>query len=114
MAISEQIRAELLSLDVPKQRVKVVHGAVIFPTFANADGSEIRSELGLDSSHILISTVGRAIPRKGWDIAIRAFAKVHSLIPMARFVFVGNTTSPVEAEFFKKLSMLIKECNVSQ
>jgi glycosyltransferase involved in cell wall biosynthesis len=94
--------------------VEIVHGAVDLMRFPTTLNGRIRQELGVDASHVLIATVGCAIPRKGWDIAIRAFAKVQRLIPTARLILVGSTTSPQETEVFRQLTELVKNCRVQE
>jgi len=114
LAISREIRTELLGLGVPAERVNVVHGAVDLKPFATGVNGEIRQELGMSPSDVVISTVGCAIPRKGWDIAIKAFVTVLRQIPNARLVLVGDTASGERVEEFRRLKELSKHCNVSE
>jgi glycosyltransferase involved in cell wall biosynthesis len=113
MAISNQVRQELVDSVGSDKKIDTVYVPVDHERFAGAARGEIRRELGLCPSDILITSVGHAIPVKGWDIAIQAFARVHRSHPCTHLVFVGGTTSPREAIFFQSLKTLIEESNTS-
>jgi len=112
LAISQDVRAELLSLGAGEERVEVAYGCVDVTGFAAMGRGRIRQELGVNASHVLITTVGCAIRRKGWDLAMRAFANVQRRIPNARLVLVGGTTQ--EIEVFRQLRALAENCRVSE
>ncbi len=114
LAISQDVCTELVDQGCPERRVEVVHGAVDLQRFITATSGAIRHDLGLDPSDVLISAVGRAIHRKGWDIAIKAFAKVQKSTPAVRLVLVGSTVAPEEAGVFRQLTQLAVDCGVSQ
>ena len=114
MTISDKVRLELVESGCPGKHIDTVYVPIDYMRFANTAMGKIRDELGLDSSHILITTVGCAVPVKGWDIAIRAFAEVHNVIPNARLVFVGSTTSSKESKTFRQLADLIRHYKLSK
>jgi len=114
LAISNQVRQELVDSVGFSKRIDTVHVPVDHSRFANAAPGEIRRELGLLPSDTLITSVGHAIPVKGWDIAIRSFIEVQKRFPRAHLLFAGGTRSPQEKKFFPKLNLLVKDCNASE
>ena len=50
-----------------------------------------------------VAFVGRFEPRKGFDIAVRAFAAVHAALPGACFHFIGDSLDAAGAELFRDL-----------
>lgn len=114
LAISRDVCNELVEHSAPKHRIELVHGAVDLRRFAVAPKAKIKQELGLNHSHFMISSVGRAIHRKSWDIAIKAFAEVQSKIPHVRMILVGSITSSEEDKVFRSLTELCRICKVSE
>ena len=113
LAISEDVRNELINHGANEKRVEVVHIPVDVERFSMKPGNKIRHELGLNSSHIMITSIGHAVFLKGWDIAIKAFSKIQNLFPNARLVLVGSTDDPGEVKFFNDLTELCEKYNVS-
>lgn len=114
MAISNQVRQELVDSVGYDKKLDTVYVPVDHSRFANAASGKIRQELGLTTSDILIASVGHALPVKGWDIAIRSFEIVRNRFPKVHLILVGGTTSPKEKAFFQTLRPLIKEPDVSE
>jgi len=114
LAISEKVRLELTEQGVSSKLIDTVPVPVDLMRYSKATKGGLRHELGLDSSHILITAVGRAIPVKGWDLALRAFTEIHEAVPCARLVFVGNMTSSEESRVFRQLVELAGDCRVTK
>jgi glycosyltransferase involved in cell wall biosynthesis len=114
LAISNQVRQELVDTVGFGKKIDTVHVPVDIKRYTEATKGRLRHELGLDSTHILITTVGRAIPVKGWDIALRAFAEVQRALPCARLVLVGRTTSSEEGRIIKCLTDLSRSYRVAE
>jgi glycosyltransferase involved in cell wall biosynthesis len=114
LAISEDVRNELIGFGVSEKRIDVVHVPVDVERFSMKPGNKVRHELGLNPSHIMITSVGRAIYRKGWDIDIKAFSRVQNRFPNARLVLVGSTDAPDEIKFFNDLTELCRSYKVSE
>jgi glycosyltransferase involved in cell wall biosynthesis len=72
-----------------RSRGHVVPNGVDVRRFRPRDRAQVRSELGLGEETTLVS-VGRLNFDKGFDIALRAFARVRADVPDARFVVVGD------------------------
>ncbi|HUU17729.1 MAG TPA: glycosyltransferase family 4 protein [Sedimentisphaerales bacterium] len=114
MAISEKVRLELMESGCSGKHIDTIYQPVDYMRYSTAAKVKFGDKLGLNPSHILIATVGHAVPVKGWDIAIRAFAKVHNVIPNARLVFVGSITSSEETRIFQQLADLIRHYKLSK
>lgn len=64
---------------------------------------EARSKLNLSDNAILIGLLGRLVPVKGHEFALRAFAKIMDRHPLAQLVIIG------EGREREKLELLVKE-----
>ena len=106
LAISDKVGSELIGTVGFDKKVDTVYVPVDYHRFANAAQGNIRKELYFDQSHIVITSVGHAVPVKGWDVAIKAFVQVYQQNPSARMVLVGDRTS---SEYYNQLTELIKQ-----
>src|SRR5437588_10888635 len=71
-------------------RAQTIRNGVDDVRFAPAaDRAAARAALGLPVSALVIGSVGRLVPVKGYDILLRAVAQVCKAIPRAHFVIVG-------------------------
>jgi glycosyltransferase involved in cell wall biosynthesis len=86
VAVSEALRERLIELGVPDSRVEVLRNGVDLELFAPQDRAVARRGLGLEAAGQLVLSVGRLIPRKGHDLAIRAAAAM----PEATLLIVGE------------------------
>lgn len=111
IAISDKVGRELIETVGFGQKIDTVYVPVDYHRFANAAKGNIQQELGFDQSHIIIASVGHAVPVKGWDVAIKAFVQVHKQIPNARMVLVGGRTS---LEYYNQLTGLIKQYEMEE
>ena len=88
-----------------KNKIITVYTPVSLDRFIDADGTGVRNRLELETSDIVITTVGHCVPVKGWDIAIEAFAKVCKTFPQAKLLFVGaKKSSFYSQELFAKIA----------
>jgi len=106
------VRQELVSFGVGGQRISVVPAPVDVSHFASATAGDIRGELRLSKSHIVVAAVGHAVPVKGWDVLIRAFAQVTVRLPDVCLLLVGSTTSAAESQYTQKLRCLATSLGV--
>ncbi|OHB76610.1 MAG: hypothetical protein A2Z25_06090 [Planctomycetes bacterium RBG_16_55_9] len=106
LAISDAVRRELAETVGFGEKTDTVYVPVNYERFANATEGNIRQELGFDRSHGIITSVGHAVPVKGWDVAIKAFVQVHQQAANARLVLVGDRTS---SPYYTQLAALIKQ-----
>lgn len=95
LPISRAIAAELTALGVPRRRLREMplpHSAPL-PT---VDRATARARFACPPGALVIGTIGRAIPVKGWDVLLSAFAEVRPRLPAARLLLVGSSSAADE------------------
>ena len=82
----------------PPERVRVIHYGVDPTSWLESkdDRAERRRTLSLDPDDIVVGVASRLVPRKGHDVAIRAFAAVAERLPRTRLLVAGD--GPLRAE----------------
>jgi phosphatidylinositol alpha-1,6-mannosyltransferase len=90
--------------------VKIAPGIDTFHFSPQADATQRRTELGLESKKIIIS-VGRLVHRKGQDKLIQAFPTIVREIPNAHLLIVGE--GPYRAHLEKLVEKLSLKANVT-
>jgi len=92
IAVSSQIRAELLRRGVRDDRVHTVLNGIDYRAFRRdrTIESTIRGALGLSASDIVIGSVGRLEPQKRFDVLIQACAVLQRRFPPLRLVIDGD------------------------
>jgi glycosyltransferase involved in cell wall biosynthesis len=101
IAVSEEVRASITSPVVRRRTTCVQHGIDLARTrAASADRGVVRHSLGLDDNHIVVVTVANYRHQKNYPNLLAAAAKATSLLPMLRFVAVGQgpLRDEIEAE----------------
>lgn len=90
IAVSEKIKKEILGHGVCKEKVTVLHNALVLENYRrnHADRS-FRRELGVGDETLLVASIGRLSPEKGQTDFIRAARRVLERRPDARFILVG-------------------------
>lgn len=113
IAVSMAVKDELLKMGAPEHKVTVRHNPRKLGTRPSfPDRTAVRRGWGFSDSEVVIVTVGHAVPVKGWDILLRAFASLSAAEPRARLVLVGSLTSELEQSFFPSLARLVEEHNL--
>lgn len=93
--------------NIPEERLHVMRNGVDLQRFRPAPPAQVREELGLQGSPLLMS-VGYLIERKGHHLAIEALAHLLPRFPNARLVIVG------EGPERKSLQELAEKLGVAQ
>jgi glycosyltransferase involved in cell wall biosynthesis len=90
VAVSESTRAGLESFGIPSGRVTLIRNGVDTRVFSPGAASDLRAELGLRPSDILIGAVGNIRAPKAYDVALRAAAQVVTRLNNVHFAVVGS------------------------
>ncbi len=114
LAISAAVREELLCDGAPPHKTVVVHEPIDYELYATASPDGVRAGLGLEESDFVVTTVGHAVPVKGWDILISAFATVSSRYPQARLLLVGSTGNGEEVETARTLQAQVARLGLGE
>lgn len=109
LTLTETSRQEFIRQGGSVHKTVVVSGPVDVERFASASSDGVRERLGLPKPTFLIATVGHAVPVKGWDILLRAFARVAGGRDDLHLLLVGSTTSAEERPFTEGLSGIVNQ-----
>jgi len=93
LAISDMAGEEIVDQVGFKKKIFTVNVPVSVERFILAKEEKMREKLSFNKSDIIIVAVGRSIKVKGWDIAIKAFARVMQNISNVKLLLVGDNTS---------------------
>jgi glycosyltransferase involved in cell wall biosynthesis len=104
LAISRAIERELLDLGVPQRKLLVMALPIADAEAAGIGRLDARRNLGCDPDDLVFSTIGRAVPVKGWDILLHAFRSVLDQLPRARLLVAGSTSAGDERACFESLN----------
>lgn len=74
LSVSQAMKADMVALGMPAERIRVHHTGVDLERFAPRDAKNAKAALGIDGP--LVVSVGALIPRKGHDIVIDAVARL--------------------------------------
>ncbi len=112
LPVSDAVAEDLASLGLTGSKVAVLSNPCDGPDRSKYDRSRARSNLGAGSDQLIVMTVGHAVPVKGWDVLIRAFAYASRDLPQARLVLVGSFTAEDEQTTYCKLAALVDQLGV--
>jgi glycosyltransferase involved in cell wall biosynthesis len=92
IAVSSEIRSELVRCGVPPDRVRVVLNGIDPEAFRRNRGTEgdIRRALAVAPDEIVVGAIGRLEPQKRFDLLIRACAALRQLRPALRLLIAGD------------------------
>lgn len=93
IAVSDDLRQELLAAGLPEEKVVTVHNAIDWAAFvsqATQRSLTLHQQLGIGPDQPLITVVGRLIPGKGHHYFLQAARKLLQACPKARFLLVGE------------------------
>jgi len=114
LCISQPVLNELLYLS-ESMRDKLVVGGVGFDFHLYASGKpeNIRKEFALSVNDLILVSVGHAVPVKGWDILLRAYAQFLKKIPQSKLLLVGGIEQSHEKETLQLLLHLIETLSLN-
>jgi glycosyltransferase involved in cell wall biosynthesis len=112
LAVSTAVRNELVDLGIPSSKIMVCPNPVETGRTVGRD-REARTKLGYGDDAVVFTTVGHAVPVKGWDILLHAFAAVVSKWPHARLQLVGSVTDKHEQEHYSVLQRYVHQAGIA-
>jgi glycosyltransferase involved in cell wall biosynthesis len=108
------VRDELLTIGIPSSKLTIFPRAVDISVFQKAGPCCDLSLFNIPQNAFLIVAVGHAVPVKGWDLLVKAFAIVHNQVPTARLMLVGSIDASHEAETTRQLRALVAALRMEQ
>jgi glycosyltransferase involved in cell wall biosynthesis len=109
LPISHAIERELIGLGAPRRKLTMLPLPVAGNDATVLDRGAARERFGFGPEDLVISTIGRAVPVKGWDVLLRALVEARDQMPPAKLLLVGSTTSPDERAFHQGLVRFVDE-----
>lgn len=103
LAISRAIEQELLGLGAPRRKLLVMALPIADDRAAVITRADARISLGCEPGDFVFSTIGRAVPVKGWDVLLQAFRATVDGLPRARLLLAGSTGARDERATFESL-----------
>jgi glycosyltransferase involved in cell wall biosynthesis len=89
VAVADSVKRDLQSVGINPRRIVTIHNG-LEPPAALLSQAEARARLSLPRDAILIGSMGYHAPVKGFDILVRAFARVAPRHPAARLLIAGG------------------------
>lgn len=84
--LSRQIQRRLI-----RGRLTTIHNSIeIDQVTPHRSGFEVRRELGLDESRLVVGSAGRMVPVKGFDLFLGAAKTILETMPQTAFVLAGD------------------------
>jgi glycosyltransferase involved in cell wall biosynthesis len=113
LAVSQAVKDELVQLGIPTHKVLVRTNPRQLGSGVGAlDRSAARALWGFAESDVVIGSIGRGTPVKGWDILVDAFIRVAPADPHARLLLVGSFTADYEEGFVEDLRRRLRAHNL--
>jgi D-inositol-3-phosphate glycosyltransferase len=88
-AVNRSIHAELVAIGATARIVDIPNG-VDWEAFQHGNARWLRDRLGLATDAVILLSVGRLRPVKGYEPGLRAFARIAARVPRAHYALVGQ------------------------
>ena len=96
LPMSIAIKNELMEMGIPSSKMIISLDPVEVKPMDRKIRCQAREEFGYKDDEIVFTTIGHAVPVKGWDILLRSFVRVVSEYPKSRLLFLGTLTASKE------------------
>ena len=92
IAVSDQIKSDLVQAGMPAERVRVILNGIDHEAFRRERVREeaARCELQVEDADLVIGSAGRLEPQKRFDLLIRACAVLRERFPRLRLLIAGE------------------------
>lgn len=102
LTVGESVREDVLRANsfLPPENVCSIGNSIDIERFTSVDISkaQARQRLGLDQDSVVVGTVGRLTPTKGYDTLLHSFKNVKDRLSNAQLVFIGDGRLRTELE----------------
>ncbi|BAW80577.1 glycosyl transferase group 1 family protein [Candidatus Nitrosoglobus terrae] len=105
VAATTRYEAEaMLEAGVNPTLVEVIPNGIPLNTYNTAQdrGQDLRAHLNISQEALVIAFVARMVPQKGYEVFLRAVAKVRGRVPQIKVIIAGDTTLYHDGEPYKK------------
>ena len=92
--LSHAIETELIGLGAPVRKLTMLPLPVADSDAMRFDRSEARASFGFGPEDLVICTIGRAVPVKGWDVLLRALVVLRAYPFAALRIRTWERSSP--------------------
>lgn len=106
IAVSNDIRSELLRRGAPPDRVVTILNGIDHRQFQRDPGRRTieRDRLGIGAGDLVVGSVGRLEPQKRFDLLVQAAASLHERLPGLRLLIAGaGSRQPALADQIARL-----------
>lgn len=94
IAVSESLKDDLIrKTPLKKQKIHVIHNGIDTAAFERQKSNELRQQFGWSQGDIIVGSLGNVRPAKGYDVLLRATAKLAQCKSCFRFVIAGQGKS---------------------
>ncbi len=91
IAVSENLKRDIVErTPLRASKTRVIYNGVDIEAFQLPRSSELRQQHGLPDDCVIIGSLGNIRPAKGYDVLIRAAARIKDTRPEVRFVIAGQ------------------------
>jgi len=113
LTVSQAVKDELVDLGIPARKLAVFPNTISRTNVRSLNRKEVRRAFGYEDADIVFTTVGHAVPVKGWDVLLRAFHDVARAAPRAKLLLVGSTRAEDEKPTYEELREFIHKHGLS-
>jgi glycosyltransferase involved in cell wall biosynthesis len=106
IAVSEDIKKQLLSYAVPRNKIFVVHNGIDVARFSPRKKGKLKREFKISARYKIIGTIGKLSKEKGHKYFLKAATEIKKKYSNVKFVIVG------EGALKRKLKTLAKKVKI--
>ena len=114
IAVSSAVGAEVSAVGNSPDKVFILNNPRPEIKKSEASKEDTRRHLGFSDDALVFVTIGRAEKVKGWDILLKAFAKVAEVAPRSRLLLVGAMDVRGDTSFMRILDDLVKDLGLAE
>lgn len=91
VAVSEQIKEEMISRGVPSHKISIIHNGIDLDRFdRNGNIEQLKKKFSIPPHDIIIGSIGKLNPEKGHICLLRAAKEILAEHKNMRFIIIGD------------------------